>query len=255
MGHAPDHAPHDAAHLAPGERRGGLEEQSQRAELAEGGEDAHLGVVPRPFHLAPQVLEDAGVGCGLHGVEVTLVLPGVAVVVGEDLGGDDLIGQLRLPHGAEAATPDQLDELGGGRGWGGGGGREEGGGTGGRVEGERICRDHVTEGGGLGTPGRRGRGGGGGSLGAEVFGTHTHGECHSHDGKGKEQGSEHNYDSNDPTFNGSCTEKKRIKNEETVNMDIFDIKYISSTHPSTKIRHTNISVQVHVSAKIIHSEI
>ena len=51
-----------------------------------------------------------------------------------------------------------------------------GGGTGGGVEGEGICRDHVTEGGGLGTPGRGGRGGGGGgSLGVEVFDTHTHG--------------------------------------------------------------------------------
>ena len=141
---------------------------------------------------------------------MTLVLPGVAVVVGEDLGGDDLIGQLRLPHGAEAATPDQFDELGGGRGWG-GGGREEGGGTGGRVEGERICRDHVTEGRGLGTPGKGGRGGGGGSLGAKAFDTHTNGKCHSRDGKGKEQGREQNYDSNDPTLNGICTEKEKQK--------------------------------------------
>ena len=46
-----------------------------------------------------------------------------------------------------------------------------------------------------------------------------------------------------------AVQKKRSKNEETVNINIFDIKYISSTHPSTKI-----SVQVYVPAKIIHRE-
>ena len=46
-----------------------------------------------------------------------------------------------------------------------------------------------------------------------------------------------------------AVQKKRSKNEETVNIDIFDIKYISLTHPSTKI-----SVQVYVPAKVIHRE-
>ena len=128
MGHAPHHATHDAAHLGPGQGGSGCQELAEGPDLVVGGEDVHLGRVTLPPDLAAQVLQDVGVGGRRHGVEASLVLPGVAVVVGEDFGGDDLIGQLRLPDGAEAAASDDLDQS---DGWGGGVGRAGGGGGGG----------------------------------------------------------------------------------------------------------------------------